>query len=129
MSKKWYPPYKCQYCQAKLYNKDYLYKVHMAARERKTEKILGFNCPDCRAWFTYSVLTGKTVESSFYIGEGRVYKATLNFQKPLFEVEFYKHEPNAFLFGTEKVISLSYIPRNWTPITAPEKLKLYLLFS
>lgn len=129
MSKKWYPPYKCQYCYNKLYNKDYLYKVHSECRERKIDKLLYFNCPDCRATFQYSVLTGKTLQATFYIGEGRIYKAFMNYQNPLFEVEYYKHEPNAFLFGTEKVISLNYIPRNWSPKTAPEKLKLYLLFS
>ncbi len=129
MSKKWYPPYHCQYCFAKLYNKDYLAKVHMSCRERKIEKLLNFNCTNCRAWFTYSVLTGKTIEASFYIGSNRSYKAIVNYQKPLFEVEYFSSEPNAFLYKSEKVISLSYIPRNWNPKTAEEKLKLYLLFS
>ena len=129
MSKKWYPPYKCQYCFNKLYNKDYLAKVHQHVRERKIDKILNFNCTNCRAWFSYSVLTGQTIESSFYIGDNRTYKAIINYQKPLFEIEYYSSKPDAFLYGTEKVISLPYIPRNWTPITAPEKLKLYLLFS
>lgn len=129
MSKKWYPPYKCQYCQAKLYHKDYLAKVHMACRERKIDKLLNFNCTECRVWFQYSVLTGKTVEASFYIGSSRTYRAIINYQKPLFEIECYTRKPNAFIQDTEKVISLSYIPRNWSPKTAEEKLKLYLLFS
>jgi|SRR6185369_11753544 len=129
MSKKWYPPYTCQYCYAKLYNKDYLAKVHMSARERKIDKLLSFNCTECRAWFKYSVLSGKTVEASFYIGPNRTYQAIINYQKPLFEIEYHSSKPDAFLYDTEKVISLSYIPRNWSPKTAEEKLKLYLLFS
>lgn len=129
MSKKWYPPYTCQYCYAKLYNKDYLAKVHQAARERKVEKLLNFNCPDCRAWFTYSVLTGKTIEASFYIGEGTTYKAIMRYQIPQFEVEYQTYTGSFYNINREKVISLNFIPRNWSPKTAEEKLKLYLLFS
>lgn len=129
MSKKWYPPYKCQYCQAKLYNKDYLAKIHQYAREHKAEKLLNFNCTDCRAWFTYSCLSGKTLNAYFYIGPNRQYRTLIDFQKPLFEVEYYSDNAMSFLQNSETIISLPYIPRNWNPKTAEEKLKLYLLFS
>ena len=120
MSKKWYPPYKCQYCQAKLYNKDYLYKVHLAAQERKTDKELKFHCDNCKAWFTYSVLERKTIEVSFRVDQ---YHCVINSKMPVFSVN--KEEGYSFI----NILHLKYIPRNINPSNALEKLKLYLLFS
>ena len=135
MSKKWNPPYRCLYCNNILYNKDYLYKVHLYAQNTKKDRILTFNCHDCQAWFKYSVLHKKTVEASFFVDNIRSYLATIDFETPTFTIHHFKPYTSYSTGQTsisntsEKVISLSYIPRNWSPKTAEEKLKLYLLFS
>lgn len=129
MSKKWNPPYKCQYCQKILYNKDYLYKVHMYAQETKNDRILSFNCNDCRANFKYSVLQKATIEISFFITKDRTYESIINPLEPKFQVKYYDRNIDLYQFHEKILLNFPYIPNNWNPTTAPEKLKLYLTFS
>lgn len=130
MSKKWYPPYKCQYCFKPLYNKDYLYKVHMYAQDTKKDRTLLFNCTDCRVHYKYSVLHKKTTEISFFITNDRTYQAIIiPGDEPNFQIKHYIRYTDSFQYGEETLLDFPYIPKNFTPQTAQEKLKLYLLFS